>query len=363
MDSIIHLAALCAVPDLGPVSIRRLLAVFGSPEAVFRADIGRLLATENVGMKRAEGIKEFKGFDALGKDIDKLRDRGVKVLTLESEAYPAELRNLGEDAPLVIYMKGEITAEDRHAIAIVGSRKATPYGISVTDRIASDLAMMGLTVVSGGAMGIDTAAHAGSLRCGGRTVAVMGSGMDVPYPASNRGLFEMISRSGAVISEFAPGTPPGRENFPRRNRLISGLSMGVLVVEAASRSGALITARHALEQGKEVFAVPGNISSSFSSGTNSLIRQGARITLEAGDIVEELAPRLRGIRKPARKREQPALSDEEKALYDIMSMEPQHIDSISRECGLPVAKALGLLLGLELKGVVRQTEGKKFHIA
>jgi DNA processing protein len=362
MESIVNLAALCAVPDLGPVTIKRLISTFGSPEGVFRADVGQLCRVELVGRERAESIKRFSGFDSLRRDMERVRKDGVRVLTLESGDYPEELRNL-DDAPLVIYMKGEIMEEDKYAVAIVGSRKPTPYGVSVAEKIASELAGMGLTVVSGGARGIDTAAHIGSVRSGGRSIAVMGSGIDVSYPSENRGLFERMSRSGAVLSEFAPGTPPGRENFPRRNRLISGLSMGVLVVEAASRSGALITARHALDQGKEVFSVPGNISSSASSGTNDLIKQGAKVVLRVEDIIEEIAPKLKGIAINRKKVEMAALTEEEKALYDIMSPEPRHIDAISRESGMPVSKALGLLLGLELKDVVRQAEGKKFHIA
>jgi DNA processing protein len=192
---------------------------------------------------------------------------------------------------------------------------------------------------------------------------VLGSGIDVPYPPENKGLFEMVARQGALMSEFAPGTPPNRENFPRRNRLISGLSAGVLVVEAAARSGALITARHALDQGKEVFAVPGNISSGASAGTNELIRQGAKVALRAEDIAKELSPILGGPLKPPAKetRAMSALTPEERNLYDIMSPEPTHIDPLTRQSGLPAARVMGLLLGLELKGFIRQAEGKKFY--
>jgi DNA processing protein len=362
MESFFHLAALCAVPEMGPVTIRRLLSVYGSPENVFKAGGGELRRIEGVGKKRADNIGGLRESDSFRKDLERVMKEGARVLTYESPEYPKGLMSLGDDAPLVVYVKGEIIEEDRYAVAIVGSRKSTPYGISVAERIASDLTDMGLTVVSGGARGIDTAAHIGSVRSGGRSIAVMGSGIDISYPAENRGLFERISRSGAVLSEFAPGMRPNRENFPRRNRLISGLSMGVLVVEAASKSGALITASHALEQGKEVFSVPGNISSSASSGTNDLIKQGAKMVLKAEDILEELAPQMEGLNISRKSKKMPHLTKDEKELYDIMTQEPRHIDDISRESGVPVSKALGMLLGLELRGVIRQTEGKKFFI-
>jgi len=246
-------------------------------------------------------------------------------------------------------------------VAVVGSRKPTPYGAAVAHGMAKELSAIGLTVVSGLARGIDTAAHTGAL-ISGRTIAVMGSGLDVPYPPENKGLMERISADGFVMTEFPPGTKPLKENFPRRNRLISGLSMGVLIVEAGADSGALITARHARAQGKEVFSVPGNISSPASTGTNELIRGGAKVVVSAKDILKELAPVLKGFIK-SEKKAKIEITEEEKALCDILSGEPVHVDEILRAAGMPPQKALPVLLGLELKGVIRQMEGKRFYLA
>jgi DNA processing protein len=355
-----HLIALCSIQALGPVTIRRLLAAFGAPEAVFRASPGELASVDGIDAKRAEAIRGFSG-EALERDIERLAREGIRAITIHSEEYPEALKEV-PSAPLVLYVKGEMRKEDRFAIAVVGTRTPSPYGVSVTERMASELASMGFTVVSGLARGIDTAAHRGGLRAGGRGIAVLGSGMDVPYPPENRGLMERLAASGAVLSEFPPGTRPFKGNFPMRNRIISGLSLGVLIVEAARDSGALITARHALEQGKEVFSIPGNINSAASSGTNELIRQGARIVVRAEDIVEELAPVLKGFIKSERA-ERADISPEERAICDIMTGEPRHVDVLSRQSGLTASKTLALLLHLELKGVVKQTEGKMFHLA
>jgi len=362
MEEPLDLIALCAVPDLGPVTIRRLISTFGSPAEVFRASLRDLKAVENVGEVRARSIKGFTGRDEIGRDVERLKEAGVKIVAQGSAGYPGSIAELGGDAPLVLYMKGDIIKEDRYALAIVGSRKSTHYGTAVTEKLSAELSEMGFTVVSGLARGVDTAAHRGSLGAGGRSIGVLGSGIDVPYPPENKGLIEKLAASGCVLTEFPPGMPPNRENFPRRNRLISGLSMGVLVVEADRKSGALITADYALEQGKEVFAVPGNINSPASQGPNQLIKRGAKPVTGAEDIVEELAPVLKGFIKKQKERPRAELTDEERALCGVMSGEPMHIDSVCRRCGMAAPKALAVLLGLELKGVVRQTEGKKFHL-
>jgi DNA processing protein len=220
---------------------------------------------------------------------------------------------------------------------------------------------MGFTIVSGMARGVDSISHMGALRAGGRTIAVLGSGVDVPYPPENKTLSDKISDAGCVVSEFLPGTPPDKENFPRRNRIISGLSLGVIVIEAASDSGALLTARYAVDQGREVFAVPGNITSVNSEGTHKLIRNGAVLVRKADDILEELAPVLKGFMK-ARGRVRIEVNDEEKKVCCLLSGEPKQIDAISRESGLPASEALGILLGLELKGAVKQITGKRFYL-
>lgn len=357
----IHLIALCSVPDVGPVTVRRLLSAFGTPEAVFGASVGELSSVEGVSRARAQAVKDYSGFGALQRSIERLKGEGIRVAGLGSPDYPEPLRCL-DDAPPVVYIRGGVADDDKYAIAVVGSRRPTNYGSAVAETLSGELAGMGFTVVSGLARGIDTAAHRAAVGAGGRSIAVMGSGIDVPYPPENKGLMKKISDSGYVISEFPPGAPPGKENFPRRNRLISGLSLGVVVVEAAEGSGALITARYALEQGKEVFAVPGNINSAASTGANELIRQGAKLVVRASDIVEELAAVLKGFIK-SKETQRPAVTGEEKTLCDAMGMEPRHIDDISRDCGLPSHTALSILLSLELKGVVRQTGGMRFRLA
>lgn len=361
MNDDICLIALNSIPEIGPSTIRKLISHFGSPTSIFSASLRELKGVDGVGKKKAEAIKNFHDIKSVEDEVERLNVMGIRTVMFYSEDYPEMLKGI-HDAPIVLYIKGEIKKEDRYAIAIVGSRKSTDYGVSVTMSIATELAGMGFTIVSGLARGIDTSAHTGAVRCGGRSIAVLGSGIDVPYPPENKGLMERISQSGFVMSEFPLGTGPNRENFPRRNRLISGLSMGVLVVEAGTDSGALITANHALEQGREVFSIPGNINSPTSSGTNELIKAGAKVVVSARDILEELAPVLKGFIK-FKEKVKITLSGEEETLSKILSGVPTHVDDISRQSRMPASKILSVLLSLELKGIVRQTEGSKFYLA
>ena len=252
--------ALAAVPEVGPVTFRKLISLYGEPSSVFEAPLEELSSIEGVGQKKAKNIKGFSGWKDAEKEVRLLTQCNARVLTFPSPEYPALLRQI-EDAPAILYVRGTTQDEDRFAIALVGSRRYTPYGKLVAEKLSSELSESGFTIVSGMARGIDTIAHTNAITSGGRTIAVLGSGIDRAYPPENRGLMEKIAGSGYVVTEFACGTEPNRENFPRRNRLISGLSMGVVVVEAAAGSGALITATSALEQNREVFAVPGNITS------------------------------------------------------------------------------------------------------
>jgi DNA processing protein len=355
-----HLIALSSIPDIGPVTIRRLIKVFGSPEAVFKASVRELKSVEKVGDKMAKGIKSFSGWEALEGNLRRLAAEGVGVVSYDSDEYPEMLGHI-QDSPVILYIKGDIKKDDKYAIAIVGTRKPTPYGRSVTESMASELADMGFTVVSGLARGIDSSAHVGALNAGGRSIGVLGSGIDVPYPPENKGLMEKVSGSGCVMTEFPPGTSPNRENFPRRNRIISGLSLGVLVVEAQADSGSLITAGCALEQGKEVFSIPGNINSVNSNGTNDLIKKGAKLVLGVKDIIEELSPILKGFIK-SEKKANIELSHEEKTVCCVLSGEPRHIDEISRDCGISSSRTLGILLSLELKGVASASEGKRYFL-
>lgn len=360
MSNLRHWIALSMLSDIGPVGSKKLLSVFGAPEKVFSAELDDLLSVGGIGINRAKNIKEFSSWKDIEKRINLMEKRGIKAVGLDNPSYPEMLREI-EDAPIILYTKGDIIPQDRYAIAIVGSRKATHYGTSLAENISEELSSMGFTIISGMARGIDALSHKGALRAGGRTIAVLGSGLDVPYPPENKGLMEKIADSGCVISEFPPGTLPDRENFPRRNRLISGLSLGVLVVEATSDSGSLITAGYALEQSREVFAVPGNVTSSHSKGTNELIKRGAILTGSAEDIVRELAPVLKGFIK-SKDKSKIEITDEERGLFNLLSGEPKQIDIISRESGLPASKVLGILLELELKGVVKQTIGKRFYL-
>ncbi len=353
--------ALSLLPDIGPVRARKLLSVFATPEMVFRAGFDDLMKVEGIGAIIARKVRDFSAWGGIERQIREMEDKDIKVISLQEASYPEMLREI-DDAPVVIYARGDILPYDKFAIAIVGSRRLTQYGASVAEKISEDLASCGFTVVSGMARGVDSISHKGALKAGGRTIAVLGSGLDIPYPPENKALMENIVKSGCALSEFLPGTLPEKENFPRRNRLISALSLGVLVVEATLDSGALITARYAAEQGREVFAVPGSITSCCSEGTNELIRGGAILVRKAEDIIEELAPVLKGFLK-TRDKTAINISDEEKKVCNLLSGEPKQIDVISRESGLPSSKALGILLGLELKGAVKQITGKRFYLA
>jgi DNA processing protein len=361
MSDLRYWVALSTLSDIGPVLSRKLLSLFKTPERIFTAGMGDLFSLEGIGINRAKNIKEFSQWELIEKQIKVLEKKGINVVTLNSSSYPEMLGEI-EDAPIILYMKGDIEPQDKYAIAIVGSRKPNPYGASVAEKISEELSSIGFTIVSGMARGIDSISHKGALRMGGRTIAVLGSGPDVPYPAENKGLMDKIADSGCVISEFPPGTSPDRENFPRRNRIISGLSLGVLVVEATADSGSLITAGYALEQGREVFAIPGNITAPTSVGTNELIKKGAILTRRAEDIVEELAPVLKGFIK-SKEKAKIEITDEEENLCNLLSGEPKHVDIISRDGRLPTSKVLEILLRLELKGVVRQTTGNRFYLA
>lgn len=353
--------ALSDVPDIGPVTARKLLAIYKKPEAVFKAPYKELANIRGIGPAKAKNIRGYSEWGKIDAQLKKLDATGIKIVTFSNKDYPETLKNI-EDAPIVLYIKGIIQKEDRYAVAIVGSRKYSPYGKLAAEKLSSELSSMGFTIVSGMARGIDTLAHTAAINSGGRSIAVLGSGIDVPYPPENRGLMEKLAASGCVISEFPPGTPPERENFPKRNRIISGLSLGVLVVEATADSGSLITANCALEQGKEVFAVPGNINSVTSNGANELIKKGAKLVQSAEDVIEELAPVLKGYIR-TREKANIELSVEEKRLCDIMTAEPKHVDMLSRESKMPAQKVLGILLSLELNGIAKQAEGKKFFLA
>ncbi len=366
MSDLRYWLALNLLPDIGPVLARRLVSAFGEPENIFNMPLGELRKIENIGDERAKSITGFKNWDAVSKEIEGIEKKDVTLIVFTDRTYPEGLRHI-YDAPILLYVKGEIEENDKYAVAMVGSRSATEYGVRVSEKISYGLASSGLTVVSGMARGIDSASHRGALKAKGRTIAVLGSGIDVIYPPENRGLMDKISASGAVISEFPLGTIPDRNNFPRRNRIISALSLGVVVIEAAVDSGSLITVGYALEQGKEVFAVPGNITSASSKGTNDLIRKGAKLIENAQDVIDELRPQIKGVLRDDEhnsrpKAPMPEMTDNEKKIYCCLDSGPKHIDDIIRKTNRTSSEALAILLSLELKGIVKQIEGKRFVI-
>ncbi len=346
------------VRGVGNVLYRSLLAEFGEPVAVLRAPRSRL---EQAGV-RAEVAAAIAAFDRWSQVEDQLRRvqrSGAALVTWSDPRYPALLRQI-HDPPPFLFVRGELGEGEEIAVAVVGTRAPSAYGRHMTRVLCEGLARMGITVVSGLARGIDAEAHQAALRAGGRTMAVLGSGIDVVYPAEHHSLFQSIASRGAAMTEFLMGTTPEAENFPHRNRIISGLSLGTVVVEATERSGSLITAQYASEQGREVFAVPGPVGAR-SRGPHRLIQQGAKLTEKVEDIVEEIAPRLLAAAAQQR-REEPA-SEREQRILGCLDEQPAHVDEIIARAGVPAAEVLEVLLALELEGRVQQLPGKFFAAA
>ena len=366
--------ALKRVEGIGNVGFQALIDAFGSPRDAFAAPLSMLQAVPGIGVKSAARIKAFTGWEKAEREIERAGRAGVSIVTSRDPLYPPRLL-AADDHPAYLYVRGVLEGDDV-CVAVVGSRAASTYGKYTTERLCRELALRGVTVVSGLARGIDSAAHRGTLAGKGRTIAVLGCGPDVVYPPENEGLYGEIARQGALVSEFPLGTPPNAPNFPARNRIISGISLGVVVVEASQKSGSLITARIALEQGREVFAVPGSIDSAGSRGTNQLIKQGAKLIENVEDILEEILPQVDRERKPARPEPRPrraegrdpdvkpppeaVLDEAENAVWRALSQKPAHIDGIVAATGLPARDVLGTLLGLELRGLVEQRPGKTY---
>ncbi|MDP3016791.1 MAG: DNA-processing protein DprA, partial [Deltaproteobacteria bacterium] len=327
-EDLFYWLALNFVPGVGAVFIKRLLDRFQTPEAVFQASMKELLEVEGLGVKVASEIRKGPSEQAVKNELSSLEKSGGRIITLKDEVYPPRLRDI-YDPPALLYLKGELKKEDELAVSIVGSRKTTPYGRWITEKISQTLVRYGVTIVSGMARGVDSVAHWGAISGGGRTLAVLGCGVDVVYPPENRNLFSKIIEQGAVLSEFPMGSPPEGGHFPKRNRIISGLSMGVVVVEAGPDSGSLITANYALEQGREVFAIPGNVGADGSRGTNRLIKDGAKLVESSEDILEEILPQWRREKERIEevKPRGPDLSEEEKVLYEMLGETPLHIDA------------------------------------
>jgi len=346
--------ALRMVRGVGPVVCHGLLRAFGEPATVFKAST-HALECAGVRPEVARAIRGFKDWAAAEAQVERARRAGVTLLTWNDAGYPPNLRQI-HDAPPFLFVSGALQPRDRMAVAVVGSRNVSAYGLRMTRELTEGLVRYGLTVVSGLARGTDAQAHWTTLRGGGRTLPVMGSGIDVVYPSEHHALSQKIAEQGAVVTELPMGTKPDAENFPNRNRIISGLALGTVIVEATEKSGSLITAMLAAEQGREVFAVPGVVGER-TRGTHRLIRDGAKLTERAEDIVEEIAPQLLGRVAPAMPVD---LSATETRLLTCMGHETLHIDTIIGRSGLPSATVLPILLGLELTGVVQQLPGKQF---
>ena len=360
------------VQGLGAGSIRLLAEHLGPLDRIFRARppqlreiLGRYATPETL-----SGIREVADGKAAAREIRRAREAGAEILTLGGPGYPQSLAQIHAPPP-VLYVKGTLLPEDETAVAIVGTRSATPYGLDHAERFGEELAALGITVVSGLAEGVDRAAHEGALKAGGRTVAVVGHGLSTLYPRHHEELAERVELSGCLLSEFPMEMQPHAANFPRRNRIIAGLSLGVLVVEAPARSGALITAKEAMEQGREVFAMPGPISSPQSRGTNALLKDGAKLVCQVRDILEELAPQLKD--QLARHRAPGTnpvpgpgvdLTVEEAQVFQVVPVgAAAGVERIAQATTLGPARLMSVLTGLELKGLVRQMPGRGFSRA
>lgn len=347
------------VRGIGPVRLRALLDFFGDIERAWHAPADGL---RNAGLdsRSLNNLLAARNELDLDREVEKVAAAGARVLTWESHDYPHLLREIPAPPP-VLYVKGTLTEEDGWAVCVVGTRRASTYGREVTRRLAGALARSGITIVSGLARGIDGEAHKAALEAGGRTIAVLGCGIDRVYPPEHRKLAEEIVENGALVSDYALGTAPEGGNFPPRNRIISGLSLGVLVTEAGARSGALITVDYAAEQGRDVFAVPGSVLNRGSKGTNSLIQDGAKIVLSPEDILVEL--NLTMVAEQTEVRQVLPADETEEALLSQLSAEPIHVDELQRQLNLPIAQVTSTLALMELKGMVRQVGGMKYIVA
>jgi DNA processing protein len=344
------------IKGIGAVRLQALIQHFGDLEVAWKASPADLVEA-GLGRKVIERVIQARAEVDLGKLWEKIESQGIKILTWQDESYPGRLKEIDQPPP-VLYIRGEYLPDDLFAVAIVGTRRVTAYGRQITEEISSFLAANGITVISGLARGVDAIAHQSTLKAGGRTIAVLGSGVDKIYPPEHRGLAGQMMERGAIISDYALGTPPDASNFPPRNRIISGLSLAVVVIEAGETSGALITAEFAAEQGREVFAVPGSILAPQSKGTNKLIQRGALPLLSMDDLMQALDLTRVGEQRAARK---VIPADETEArLMNVLGSEPLHIDEIRNQAELPIEKVSATLALMELKGMVRQVGGMNY---
>lgn len=370
MFPVFDLLLLTQIPNVGPNRLRALVSRFGEPANIFSASTKEVSQTEGFSKKLASEVTSFfkdgKVEDArlyAERQLSRLNKIEGKLITYWDKQYPEILKRI-DDPPVLLFMKGELQEADNYALAIVGTRIPSNYGIMNAEKFSDELARLGVTIVSGLARGIDTTAHAATLKAGGRTLAVIGSGLDVIYPPENKKLAEQIYHAGAVMSEFPMGTKPDAVNFPRRNRIISGLTFGTIVVETDINGGAMITAAMALNQNREVFAIPGNVDSKRSKGCNVLIKNGqAKLVESLDDIVSELASKLKPLlKKSGAVSVKPPIEMTlfEQTIFQALADEPRHIDVITEKASVSTADALVQLLSLEFKGLVKQLPGKMF---
>jgi len=366
MDHILPWLILKNIPGIGNHLFKRLLDQWQSPEIILQKSLDELSSIQGLSKRVAKEIcKKNTTIDAK-KELERAKKFGITILCMHDEQYPPLLRQL-PDPPPVLYVYGQIIPSDI-CVAIVGSRTSTTYGESITRSLAKDLAQNQITIVSGMAKGIDTEAHKGALDVNGRTVAVMGCGLETVYPGENKTLFHAIAKNnGAVITEFSMGAKPEAYHFPSRNRIISGMSMGTIVVEAGNKSGSLITARLALEQDRQVFAVPGQVYSQMTEGTHRLIKQGAKLIENAQDVLEDLGPFLNAHlhvlpdnTRISRENDLPPMDSFEKTIWDQLTLEPQYIDDIQYKLDMTTSALSAQLLQMEIKGLVEQHPGKRF---
>jgi DNA processing protein len=363
MDEREALVALNMIEHVGPVRVRQLLDAFGDAPSILRAPRSKLAQVRGIGDEVANSISNWEKNVDLEGELKRISQYGCQIVIPADENYPASLKEI-YDPPIVLYVKGTLLPQDKNSVALVGSRMTTPYGMETARKLGYQLAYLGVTVVSGGARGIDTASHQGALNAKGRTIAVLGTGINIIFPTENKELFDRIAESGAVMTQFPFNRKGDKQTFPIRNRIVAGMTLGTVVVEANLSSGALITANMAADAGRQVFAVPGRIDSPRSKGCHDLIKKGAKLCEGVEDILSEFEYLFPASNKPS-----PAstgvlpgiaLSENEQKIYDLLSAEEIGIDDIIRSSGLPTSAVSVGLLGLEMKRLVRQLPGKLF---
>ena len=365
MDSREALVALNLIEHIGPVRVRQLMEHFGDAPGILKASRQQLLQIHGIGEETAEAIATWEKTIDLNAELKRIQDFGCHIVTQAEEEYPELLRQI-YDPPVVLYVKGQLTSRDKNAVAMVGSRQTTHYGLEAARKLAYQLGYVGVTVVSGGARGIDTASHQGALTAKGRTICVLGTGINIVFPPENAELFERIAASGAVITQFPFNRQADKQTFPIRNRIVAGMSLGAVVVEANLTSGALITANFAIEYGRQVFAVPGRIDSPRSKGCHELIKKGAKLCESAEDILSEFEYLFPPSNRPPAPNETGvlpaiALSETEQKLYGLLTTEEEiSIDELIRNSGLPPSTVSVALLSLEMKRLAKQLPGKMF---